>query len=203
MRFEYSKIRYFSIATSIFLIIATIILLIFSKAEIQLAINNFNSVSGDLFFKNITYIGNGVLLFLLLIVSFFISKKYVILVGSSSFIMLAFVQSIKWIVNADRPARFFKEEISNFHLVSGINLHEHFSFPSGHTATGFTLFLLLCFLFNKREMLWQTIFFFLAFLVGISRIYLMQHFLIDVTVGAVVALFSVYLSIFITNKIKK
>jgi len=58
------------------------------------------------------------------------------------------------------------------------------SFPSGHTITAFAFFLALTF-FTKNHA-WQVLYFVLAVLVGFSRIYLQQHFAIDVLVGSLV-----------------
>jgi membrane-associated phospholipid phosphatase len=56
------------------------------------------------------------------------------------------------------------------------------SFPSGHTMAAFGLYAALAFYAKK----WYQAFglFFLALLVGYSRIYLSQHFLVDVIFGA-------------------
>ena len=58
------------------------------------------------------------------------------------------------------------------------------SFPSGHTITAFAFFMALTFFTKNR--LWQVLCFVLALLVGFSRIYLQQHFAIDVLVGSLV-----------------
>ncbi len=95
------------------------------------------------------------------------------------------VQALKRLVfsHLNRPA----ELIGKFHslrTIDGITaLHFH-SFPSGHTAAVFALMFLLSSVFKNRA---ATIFFFsMALLTGISRMYLLQHFLSDVVAGALI-----------------
>ena len=58
------------------------------------------------------------------------------------------------------------------------------SFPSGHATGAFALFGLLCFLLSKKIKLgW--LFFSLALVVAISRMYLIQHFFKDVYAGSI------------------
>jgi len=63
-------------------------------------------------------------------------------------------------------------------------MHSSHSFPSGHTITAFAFFLALAF-FTKRPAI-HFLYFLLAVLVGYSRVYLSQHFAIDVLAGSFV-----------------
>lgn len=56
----------------------------------------------------------------------------------------------------------------------------YLSFPSGHTTTAFALAVVLAHFFPGGRALW----FLLAVLVGLSRLYLVEHFLADVVAGA-------------------
>ncbi|HKL96023.1 MAG TPA: phosphatase PAP2 family protein, partial [Paludibacteraceae bacterium] len=69
------------------------------------------------------------------------------------------------------------------HQVDGVTLHQMFSFPSGHTATVFSLMLALTLIFHKKTWL-SFVFFMLAFITAYSRIYLSQHFAEDVLFGS-------------------
>jgi membrane-associated phospholipid phosphatase len=68
-------------------------------------------------------------------------------------------------------------------LVEGLYINTSNSFPSGHTAAAFTYFGYLSFLVKNNYVKFG--FFSLAMLAGLSRIYLAQHFLIDVIAGSV------------------
>lgn len=73
---------------------------------------------------------------------------------------------------------------SLLHFVPNVDVHSFHSFPSGHTATMFCFAVLLSLLLRKRWI--SIVLLVLAVLVGYSRIYLLQHFLMDVAVGAAV-----------------
>jgi membrane-associated phospholipid phosphatase len=76
--------------------------------------------------------------------------------------------------------------------------HGFNSFPSGHTATAFCFYLLFCLLIFKKY--WVYIGCIIAMLVGYSRIYLAQHFPLDVAAGILVAVVSTFLSVVIQRK---
>lgn len=86
-----------------------------------------------------------------------------------------------------RPGHFmeadwFKDQVI---LVDGIvPLSGFTSFPSGHTMSAFALAAMTIYLFPRSGWLAAGLFF-LAVLVGISRVYLVMHFLRDVLLGSV------------------
>lgn len=86
-----------------------------------------------------------------------------------------------------RPYRYFEEAglLAQLKLIEGINIHKGLtSFPSGHTMAAFALFSFLAFCFPRKP--WLSILCFaVALLVGISRMYLVQHFFEDVYSGTV------------------
>lgn len=90
-------------------------------------------------------------------------------------------QSLKRLFNMPRPAAFFDE--SNLNAVGNTELHYANSFPSGHSTTAFALFFLFGFFVKNKN--WQILFFFLALSVAFARIYLLQHFFMDVYFGSI------------------
>ena len=109
-------------------------------------------------------------------------------------------QLLKHIVNAPRPVIWFDENLPDISLplVNGVQMNHFFSFPSGHTSSFFALAFVLCIILSmthratKRQritgVILQVILFFLAALGGYSRIYLSQHFALDVFAGIIIAL---------------
>ncbi|WP_176829724.1 phosphatase PAP2 family protein [Tenacibaculum sp. MAR_2009_124] len=81
-----------------------------------------------------------------------------------------------------RPVGAMGED--TLHLVEGVKMALWNSFPSGHTITAFTVFTVLSLYFAKCKS--QYLWFSLAIIAGLSRVYLSQHFLIDVVVGSVI-----------------
>jgi membrane-associated phospholipid phosphatase len=92
-------------------------------------------------------------------------------------------------------------DATQIHTVPGVEIHTFNSFPSGHTATAFTLFLLTTYLFPNKYVL--TIGIVYAMVCGYSRIYLAQHFPLDLAGGIFVALLTLPISIFIRKKLNK
>ncbi len=91
--------------------------------------------------------------------------------------------SLKNIFNRPRPLQVYEYLGRETHLVEGITIHRWQSFPSGHTLTAFALAVFIL-LYSKQKS--AAIFALLvAILVGYSRMYLFQHFPIDVLAGGI------------------
>jgi membrane-associated phospholipid phosphatase len=84
------------------------------------------------------------------------------------------------------------------HRVSGVDIHTLSSFPSGHTATAFTIFILTSYFFKNNWAL--LIGFFYALCAAYSRVYLAQHFPLDTAGGMLVAILSFYLTYYTKRK---
>ncbi len=81
-----------------------------------------------------------------------------------------------------RPSYVYK----NLNDIEDLDRHVLFSFPSGHTTAAFTFFSILAFALVKRR--FQVLAFTLAAAVGVSRVYLGQHYVNDVVAGASIGL---------------
>lgn len=89
--------------------------------------------------------------------------------------------------------------LNEIHTVPGVVMHAYNSFPSGHTATAFTLFLLTVYLFPTKWVFAIGVIY--AIICAYSRVYLGQHFPLDLGGGMLVAVLSAQLSIVIHQKI--
>jgi membrane-associated phospholipid phosphatase len=166
-------------------LIAMSVLLLFEKAQIHLFINQFHSLFFDIFFKLVTHLGDGLLVILVGIIFLLIRLKYGLMVLTSYAATGIFVQLLKISVFSQikRPLGFFEDQ-SLIHWVEGVTVHANQSFPSGHATSAFALFFTLC-LISKNNYL-KFACFVLAALVAFSRVYLSQHFLIDIVVGSLI-----------------
>lgn len=104
------------------------------------------------------------------------------------------VQGIKNFVFAPRPRLFF-EQGQYLHFLDGVSMANYASFPSGHTATVFALATVYAIYTHSK--LKQLFYLWLAVLVGYSRIYLAQHFLLDVIIGAIIGTATAWLVCYI------
>ena len=103
-------------------------------------------------------------------------------------------QLFKHIINAPRPATWFGMHYPEVQLplTEGVRMNEWYSFPSGHTTSFFALFFVLGIILShkwpKYATYLQVVCFALAALGGYSRIYLSQHFTMDVFGGMLVGI---------------
>ena len=174
-----------------FYLIGLIPLIYFGNYEFSISFNSIHHPFADFFFKNITYIGDGITAFIIVLVVFLIKKREGLMVLVSLLLTTAVAQFLKRYVFSDlfRPTSVFKDLVDNgsWYLVEGVNLHEKYSFPSGHTATVFSVLILIALLINNKKISFFLVF--ISFVVGLSRIYLSQHFLIDVLAGSLLGTF--------------
>lgn len=165
------------------------ILLHHGKVQIHLVINAWvGNPFWDNFFKYITHIGDGVLAFAVIFALLFVSvrKSAYILV---SYLAAAVISSVlKYMIypNTFRPHSTFGYFIHDVKLVEveGVEMASIRSFPSGHALSSFALF--FCLMFMTKNQALKALFFLLAFVSSFSRLYLSQHWLIDVYVGSII-----------------
>lgn len=187
MKELFSRNKLFFLPYLVFVLGAGICLLLNKKGDFLLWLNLRHSPFLDYFFTYVTWLGDGIFYIIVVLTLAFFNRRYALL-GLMGFISSGLAsQLIKKVLfpSAPRPIRYFNEEL-NLHLVEGVKVYEYGSFPSGHTATAFSLFLLLALISSQKT--WGLVFFLLALLVGISRVYLVQHFLLDIYVGSILGL---------------
>jgi len=175
-------------------------ILVFPKGELEFLINEFHTPGLDLFFKNITNLGDGICLAILTIGLLYYNYYYAVITVFSIIIQSMLVSLFKqWIFSGVlRPLSFFPEgTILNY--VDGVEVLKINSFPSGHTATAFSLFLLLMLFTGQKRPWFAGLAFALAFCVGFSRVYLLQHFVVDVWFGAFFGVSSVLVAIWMSD----
>lgn len=190
--------KHFVIALIISIALAILILALsfyFGKNEFFLLSNNDYGTTADYFFQYFTYMGDGLFWIVWLVFILMTKQKQLLPLIISSFILTTiFTQIFKYFILPDeaRPSAAFAN-LSVIHFVKGVELHSINSFPSGHTATAFTFFLLISLTVKRKDVLVAALI--VALLVGYSRIYLGQHFPLDVGGGIIAAICSVSLSV--------
>jgi hypothetical protein len=158
----------------------------YPKTTIHLYLNQF--VRGgwlDVFFYFITYLGDGRLAGLLLILILVYNIRLGIAIAGSFLTASLFSNTLKYLFFDDMNRPFFIFQfiqVEKLNYVKGVDLHIHNSFPSGHATQAFAILMLLAFVSSKNWL--KLLFLSLALLTAFSRVYLSQHWLQDVTAGS-------------------
>lgn len=192
------------------------LLLAYPKVELHLWLNSWHTGFLDTFFKYYSTLAEGLLYVLALLPIFWKKKEMTIFFAISELAGGAIVQILKFLFDAQRPASVF-ENYQNvvLPLVEGVELHHSSSFPSGHSSTFFVFFtccaIILAYHYVQRAQthnLRTRILFhatlllmlFLAALGGYSRIYLSQHFMVDVCVGSIIGFVTPFVVFWLSRK---
>lgn len=166
--------------------------LVFPKGSFELLINQHHTPALDVFFKYITNLGDGTVLAAFLLILLLNNYAYTIFAAFAVAVQSIFVSIFKrWLfAGLARPVKFFGDGV-DLNFVDGVDVHSYNTFPSGHTASAFVLFALVAVLINHKNILLGLTCFILAMAVGLSRVYLLQHFVIDAYFGAFFGVLSV------------
>ena len=169
----------------LFLITGLVLLSQYEEGDIVIWLNQQHNGFLDVFFKYFTFLGNGIIFVIIIIAFLLLSYFRAILFTIAVISQTVIIQVLKRIFFDDmvRP-KLLLENFNNLHHVPGVEINSFGSFPSGHTATAFTVAVLLSIMSGNRYI--TVLLMILAIGVGISRIYLLQHFFIDVYFGALI-----------------
>ncbi|MFT6245697.1 MAG: membrane-associated phospholipid phosphatase [Salibacteraceae bacterium] len=205
---EISKAGAFIITSLVLIVIGGIILATNEKVAFHKEINSHHNQFFDSFFQYWTYVGDGVVIpVLMVLIGVFSIKKYglsVLIAGLSTLILVGGLSQVfKRLLYGDamRPYKLIGHD--QLYYVPGLKVHSFHSFPSGHTTAGFAFFAIIACVYFSKNRLIQVILAVLAGLVGYSRMYLSQHFLEDVVAGAGLGIFCFVAVFFIKGILTK
>ena len=134
--------------------------------------------------------------YLVVVLLLFYRAGWATFLTSNLLLSTLIVQPIKHLVNAPRPLTWFAENIPDISLplVEGVRMNHWLSFPSGHTTTFFVLFFSLSIILCAENIKGKNILSFICFLCATfgayTRIYLSQHFALDIFAGILIAVCS-------------
>jgi membrane-associated phospholipid phosphatase len=179
-----------TLATALYLIFDSFII---GRNAFFLLLNANLGSNADFFFKYCTYLGDGAVWVMVAALFFIYWRNKFPLLLSVIIISTLITQLTKiYIIPAEPRPTAAIPNISSIHMVAGVELHRAYSFPSGHTATAFSIFLLGSLLIKNK---WIIPFGFLyALLVAYSRVYLAQHFPLDLGGGMMVSVITILIS---------
>ena len=156
-----------------------------SKVNAQLAFHDsLYSENGSWWFELITQWGEAYLILVIMAIALYFKNYGVVFRFALGGILVAItVQLLKRIVFAPTPRPMAVIDLASTKLQSIEDLPLLYSFPSGHTSTAFFVFGLLALQCKNRPIL-QWACGLAAILVGVSRVYLMVHWIPDIMFGA-------------------
>ena len=188
----------FLVPTLVLALVLGIALLLVPKAELHLALCQPHTACMDQLVPLFTNLVDW-LPYLSVLLLLFYRAGWATFLASNLLLTTLIVQPIKHIVHAPRPLTWFAENMPDLTLplVDGIRMNLWLSFPSGHTATFFALFFSLSVICCAENIKGKNILSFLCFLCATfgayTRIYLSQHFALDIFAGILIATLSTIL----------
>jgi membrane-associated phospholipid phosphatase len=174
-------IPFYSIPAVLFIMCCGLFLSFYpDKVAAQLALHHaWYSPSGYWWMEVITSWGEAHL-FVIVIIAVILQKRYLMAFEflSAGIVSSIVVQSFKRLVFAPSPRPMAVIKWSETLLPEGLEVPLQFAFPSGHTTTAFVFFTLLALHFKKISV--QILAVIAVIGVGLSRVYLMAHWIPDV-----------------------
>ena len=171
------------------------ILLVVPKAELHLALCQPHTRFLDVVIPAFTNLVDW-LPYLVVLLLLFYRAGWATFLASNLLLSTLIVQPIKHIIGAPRPLTWFAENMPDVSLplVEGVRMNYWLSFPSGHTTTFFVLFFSLSIILYAENIKGKNILSLLCFLCAsfgaYTRIYLSQHFALDIFAGILIAVCS-------------
>ena len=144
--------------------------------------------------------------YLTVVVLLFYRAGWSLFLASNLLLSTLIVQPIKHLLRAPRPLVWFADNMPDaiLPIVDGVKMNHWYSFPSGHTTTFFVLFFTLSLVVMNSKLrgkkFYSIVFFLLAVFGAYTRIYLSQHFAVDIFGGILVAITTTLLLYFFYAK---
>ncbi len=168
-----------------FLLLGAFVIAAYEKGNEILYFNSLHTPFFNSFFTYITRLAEAPMFLLIMVITILFSYGKGLVLMANAGIVFCLTAFLKLMVFSEqvRPSVLF-EHTHQLNFVQGVEVLRYNSFPSGHTSSAFGLFFMLSLLLNDKR--WSLLFFSLALLVGISRVYLLEHFFRDVYAGSLV-----------------
>lgn len=175
----------------VMLCVGIIALNLFEHGDETLFFSQNHTPFWDEFFTIGTRLGEPYAYTTLAIILLFVRFGYTLLIPIIGATVSLASEFLKWCFPELRPYNFFNDigRIAELNFVKGVRIFQDFTaFPSGHTMSGFAIYGFLALSLGKKPF-FQVFFLLLALWVGLSRMYLLQHFLNDVLAGSLAGIY--------------
>ena len=194
--------RFFFLPYALFLLLGGILLFQIETGDAIFFFSDVRSLPGDRFFYYWTKMGEEYSYVIVAIIFLFVRFRWSLLVALTGLLVSVISYYTKMFFGRPRPRAFYEETdvtlLEAINLVDGMSVEDLYnnpanSFPSGHTMSGFAFYGILALLLPKKWPI-QLALILTAILIGLSRVYLVQHFFEDIYAGS---LLGVLIALFI------
>jgi membrane-associated phospholipid phosphatase len=184
-------------------ILLGVLSLIIPKGTESIWLDKHRNPGLDFTFEWLTFIGDGWFLTIVsLFCVFFINYRAGIISAVLFIVTGVLAQFFKHFIfeSASRPVVYVMEKYNVLLTgADGVELLNNFSYPSGHTTSAFALFTFIACNFKfKHGWIWAIP----ALIVAFSRVYLCEHFIIDIFAGAILGGMVSLIFIFFAARVK-
>jgi membrane-associated phospholipid phosphatase len=178
--------NWFMIPVSLFLGIGIALAIMVPYGDEILYLNDLRREPFVSVFRFLSWCGESWVWVIVGLAALFWRYRFTLLIALTGLIIpLVFV--IKDKIGVDRPITYFQKtgKADQVVTIPEVSLNRgQTSFPSGHTMSAFGLFSLLALIAGRQSKKRVLLLAILAIAIGLSRIFLVQHFLVDVLGGA-------------------
>lgn len=205
MKIFFQQNAVFIVLSLILLVVLGLALIYVPKDELHLFLCDRHTHARDIFYRYYTHVAEWLPYVVCVLLLLFGRVGVGVMASTAMLLSTLFTQIVKHIVVAPRPLTWFAEHFPDIQLpvVEGVKMNLWYSFPSGHTTSFFALAFVLSivstnYLSTQRSnsetvcqsnglsaIAVQVLLFALATLGAYSRIYLSQHFALDIFGGIV------------------
>lgn len=182
---------WFYLPVAIFLLITLVLTLTVPYGQETLFFNDWRQEPLNSIFRFISWWGESWLWFIPGLYCLFWRPRLALVIAVAGLIIIPISYVVKDQVGTDRPITYFSNQGMESAVVTipEVRLNRgQTSFPSGHTMSAFGLYSLLALMLGPAWRKTALALAVLAMLVGVARIFLAQHFLVDVLGGAIMGL---------------
>ena len=159
----------------------------------QIYLNRFSNDYLDMFMVWFTHLGDVWILPILILLYLIRDRAYAVRFLLTGLVISPIVFVLKYIFVAERPIAVFERlgKLKELHWVPNHQVDVLYSFPSGHAAISFAIVAVFAYMnpSSVRKMFWMLF----GACLSLSRVYLNEHFLMDILAGAFLGVFFAFL----------
>lgn len=167
--------------------LAVVYFLYKSHGEFVLWLNSLHNPIWNFFFKYWTHTGDVIFFTIVTVILIIFKRRFGLILGLSGISVALVSLFFKHVLfpEAQRPIIYFRGyEVLDF--VDGVTILSQHSFPSGHSMAVFTLAAFAALMLQNNS--YSLLLLVGSTLTAISRVYLVQHFLIDIMAGSLIGI---------------